>query len=384
MRIQKSPPTLNSGRDRFRPARVTPSIPLSKPYLGADVRAAVLAALDSGRYILAEQCDAFEQEFARYVGAKHCVLSSSWTAAVTLLHEAMGLRGGDEVIVPSHTAFPTIEPLIHCGARPVFVDVDDTYCLDPAAVEAALGPRTVGIIPVHLYGHPADMDSILRIAAAHGLWVLEDCAQAHGAWHRGRRVGMLGAAGAFSFYPSKNLTVFGDGGCIVTDDATIAERVRQLRDHGRVSKYLHARIGYNLRFNEIQAAAGRMALRHLDRLNAHRRDVAARYRARIGTLVQCPQERSWAEAVYHMFVVRTERRDALAQYLAERGIGTGVHYPVPNHRQPAIVERFAPLPSLPRTERLVGEILSLPVFGELAFEDVDRVCDCIAQFLDAK
>lgn len=360
------------------------TIPLSRPYLDADIRAAVLAALDSGRYILGEECAAFERELAQYVGVKHCVLSSSWTAAVMLLHEAMDLRPGDEVIVPSHTAFPTVEPLIHRGAKPVFVDVDDTYCLDPVAVESALGPRTVGIIPVHLYGHPADMDRILEIAAKHKLWVLEDCAQAHGGAYRARKLGSLGTAGAFSFYPSKNLTVFGDGGCIVTDDGAIADRVRKLRDHGRTSKYVHELVGYNLRFNEIQAAAGRVMLRHLDRLNAHRRHVATRYRERLAGLVEVPPERPWAEAVYHMFVIRTRRRDALAEFLARRGVGTGVHYPVPNHRQPAVVKRFQGLPALPRTEALVGEILSLPVFGELALEDVDYVCGQIAEFMGAK
>src|SRR3954466_5831300 len=185
-------------------------IELSHPHIDDDIRRAVMAVLESGRYILGSECAAFERELARYVGVQHCVLSSSWTAAVMLLHEAMDLAPGDEVIVPSHTAFPTIEPLIHRGAVPVFVDVDDTYCVDMAAVEAAITPRTVGIIPVHLYGHPADMDAILALASRHKLWVLEDCAQAHGARYRGKQVGSMGTAGAFSFYPSKNLTVFGD------------------------------------------------------------------------------------------------------------------------------------------------------------------------------
>lgn len=357
------------------------TIPLSKPFLDREIRDAVMSALESGRYILGEQCAAFERELADYVGVRYCVLSSSWTAAVMLLHDAMGLRPGDEVIVPAHTAFPTIEPLIHRGAAPVFVDVDDTYCADPGAVEAAVTPRTVGIIPVHLYGHPANMDPILALAEKRGLWVLEDCAQAHGARYRGRRAGSLGTASAFSFYPSKNLTVFGDGGCIMTNDRAVADKVRMLRDHGRTSKYTHEYVGYNLRFNEIQAAAGRAMLRHLDRLNAHRRRVAERYRNRLGELVRTPTERPWAEAVYHMFVIRTPRRDALAEYLGRRGIGTGVHYPVPNHHQPAIVGRFASLPPLPHTEALVREILSLPVYGELALDDVDYVCGEIADFL---
>jgi dTDP-4-amino-4,6-dideoxygalactose transaminase len=269
---------------------------------------------------------------------------------------------------------------MHRGAVPVFVDVDDTYCVDPEAVEAALTPRTVGIIPVHLYGHPADMDRIMALAAKHGLWVLEDCAQAHGARYRGRRVGSIGTASAFSFYPSKNVNVFGDGGCIMTNDGAVAERVRMLRDHGRTSKYAHELVGYNLRFNEIQAAAGRVGLRHLDRLNAQRRSVAARYRERLREIAQTPVERPWAEAVYHMFVIRTPRRDALARFLAERKIGTGVHYPIPNHRQAAVSARFPALPALPQTEALVEEILSLPIHGELSLEDADAVCDRIAEF----
>ena len=357
------------------------TVPLSKPFLNQEIREAVMSALESGRYILGEHCSAFERELADYVGVRHCVLSSSWTAAVMVLHDAMDLRPGDEVIVPAHTAFPTIEPLIHRGAVPVFVEVDHTYCIDPAAAEAAVTARTVGIIPVHLYGHPADMDPILAFAAKHGLWVVEDCAQAHGARYRGRRVGSLGTASAFSFYPSKNLAVFGDGGCVMTDDRAIADKVRMLRDHGRTGKYTHQYVGYNLRFNEIQAAGGRVMLRHLDALNAHRRRVAERYRERLGELAQMPPATPWAEAVYHMFVIRTPRRDALAEFLHRRGVGTGVHYPVPNHRQPAVVGRFTGLPSLPHTEALVDEILSLPVFGELALQDVDYVCDQIAEFM---
>ena len=357
------------------------NVPLSTPFLSGEIREAVLTALESGRYILAEQCAAFERELADYIGMRYCVLSSSWTAAVMLLHEAMGLRAGDEVIVPAHTAFPTIEPLLHRGAVPVFVEVDDTYCMDPAAAEAAVTPRTVGVIPVHLYGHPADMDRIMALAAKRGLWVLEDCAQAHGARYRGRKGGSIGAASAFSFYPSKNINVFGDGGCILTNDGAVADRVRMLRDHGRTSKYTHRLVGYNLRFNEIQAAAGRVGLRHLDRLNAQRRRAAARYRERLTELVRTPPERPWAEAVYHMFVIRTPRRDALAEFLGASHIGTGIHYPVPNHRQPAITERLPALPALPLTETLVQEILSLPVSGELALEDVDYVCDRIAEFM---
>lgn len=355
-------------------------IPLSKVFLNDEIRDAAMTALNSGRYILADECAAFEQELADFVGMKHCVLSSSWTAAVFLLHKAQGLGPGDEVILPSHTAFPSVEPLIHQGATPIFVDVDDTYCLDPAAVEAAITPRTVGIIPVHLYGHPADMDRIQAIADKHKLWVLEDCAQAIGARYRGKRVGSMGTASAFSFYPSKNLTVFGDGGCVLTNDAQVADKVRMLRNHGRQSKFTHDVPGFNLRFNEIQAAMGRVMLRHIDALNARRHEVAQRYNERLADLVQTPPEKDWAESVYHMYVIQTKDRDALGAYLKEKGIGTGIHYPVANHQQPAITDNFS-VPVLPRTEALVNNILSLPVYGEMPLEDADAVADQIAAFL---
>jgi perosamine synthetase len=355
-------------------------VPLSKPFINEEIRQAMLDVLDSGRFILGPECLEFEHELARFTGRKHAVLSSSWTAGVYLLHLAMGLRPGDEVVVPSHTAFPSIEPMMHCGARPAFVDIDDTYCLDPGLVEAAIGPRTVGILPVHLYGHPADLDPILDVARRHRLWVIEDCAQAHGALYKGMPVGSFGMAAAFSFYPSKNLTVLGDGGCLLTDDDAIAERVRMLRDHGRRSKYTHEIAGFNLRFNEIQAAAGRVGLRHLEDLNARRRAAAARYRARLEGVVGLPGEREWATPVYHMFVIRTPRRDELAKFLKGRGVETGIHYPVPNHRQPAITSCFRNLPALPSTEQAAGEILSLPIHGQIALDEIDYVSDCIIEF----
>jgi dTDP-4-amino-4,6-dideoxygalactose transaminase len=355
-------------------------VPLSRPFINDEIRQAVLGVLDSGRFILGPQCQEFERELAQFAGRQHAVLSSSWTAGVYLLHLAMNLRPGDEVIVPSHTAFPSIEPMLHCGARPVFVDIDETYCVDPDLVEAAITPRTVGILPVHLYGHPADLDRITEIARRHNLWVIEDCAQAHGALYKGGPVGSIGTAAAFSFYPSKNLTVLGDGGCILTDNEAIAQRIRMLRDHGRRSKYTHEVAGFNLRFNEIQAAAGRVGLRHLEELNAGRRAAAARYRQRLEGVVGLPGERQWATAVYHMFVIRHPRRDDLAKFLKERGVETGIHYPIPNHQQPAITSRFRNIPALARTEQAVREILSLPIHGQLSLEEADYVSDCIIEF----
>ena len=356
-------------------------IPLSRPYLTDEVRQAALRALDSGRYILDRECKAFEEELAAHTGRKHAVLSSSWTAAVHLLLEAMGLRPGEEVLVPSHTAFPSIEPIIHRGARPVFVDVDETFCLDPASLERAVTPRTVGILPVHLYGHPADLDRVLEVARRHDLWVIEDCAQAQGAEHRGRRVGSIGFAGAFSFFPSKNLTVLGDGGCICTDDDAAADRVRMLRNHGRRSKYEHELVGFNLRFNEIQAAVGRVMLGRLDELNARRREVARRYDERLQGIVRTPPERPWAKAVYHLYVVRAPRRDELAAFLKKRGIETGIHYPKPLHLQGAFADLGLKSGAFPVSEAAAAEVLSLPIYPEMADSDVDAVSDAVGGFL---
>jgi len=265
-------------------------IPLAKCFVNAEVREAVLRALDSGQYILGKECAAFEAELAAHTGTQQAVLCSSWTMGVFLLHQAMGLRPGDEVLVPSHTAFPTIEPLIHCGAKPVFIDIDATYCLDVAQLEAAVTPRTVGIIPVHLYGHPAHLETVFEAAQKHHLWVIEDCAQAQGARYQSKIVGSMGRVGAFSFYPSKNLTVLGDGGCLCTNDAALADKVRMLRNHGRKEKYVHQLAGFNVRFNELQAAVGRVALKHLDALNEHRRKVVSRYRERLPEMVAPPPE----------------------------------------------------------------------------------------------
>ena len=355
-------------------------IPLSRVFINDEVRDAALRALNSGSYILSRECEAFEEELADYIGTKYAVLCSSWTAGGFLLHRAMGLKQGDEILVPSHTAFPTVEPMLHFGAKPVFIDIDETYCLDVDRLEASITPRTVGILPVHLYGHPANLDRVFEAARKHALWVIEDCAQAHGARFKAKRVGSLGLAGVFSFFPSKNLTVMGDGGCITTNDTALAADLRMLRDHGRKSKYIHEAVGYNYRFNEIQAAIGRVELRNVNSLNEHRRRVAARYTERLSDVVKTPPEMEWAYAVYHMYVIRTERRDQLAKHLQSKGIGTGIHYPVANHQQPAVTKIYSDLPKLPHTEAAVKEILSLPIYGELPPEDVDYVCDAILEF----
>ena len=357
-------------------------IPLSRPPVDDELKQAVLAAIDSRQYILGPECKAFEAQLAQYVGVRHCVLTNSATAALWLSLRAFGVKAGDEILVPAHTAFPTIEAICFADATPVFVDVDDWYTLDAVDAASKATPRTVGIVPVHLYGQPVDMGAIRELAARLGVWMLEDCAQAHGATWEGKRVGSFGRTGVFSFYPSKNLTVLGDGGAIVTDDDEVAARCRRLRDHGRLDKDVHAEIGFNLRFNDIQAAVGRVLLRRLDGMNERRRALAARYdRGLAGLPLERPQERAGGRHVYHLYVVRTPRRAELAAHLRAQGIQTGVHYPVPAHRQPA-VERFVQ-GALPVTERLVNEILTLPLSAGHTEDEIDGVIDAVRSFFGA-
>jgi len=372
-------------RDAERPATLNPAvspIPLSRPPVDAELKRAVLAAIDSRQYILGPECRALEAELARATDVKHAVLTSSATAALWLTLRTLGVKAGDEILVPSHTAFPTVEAICLAEATPVFVDVDEFYTVDAADARAKVTPRTVGLVPVHLYGQPADLAAVQDLTSRLGLWILEDCAQAQGAEWNGRRVGGFGRAAAFSFYPSKNLPAMGDGGAILTSDDEIAARCRRLRDHGRRDKDVHLEVGFNLRFNELQAAALRVLLRRLDAMNERRRALAIRYAQGLAGLPLVPPAvRPHARHVYHLFVVRTPRRAELAAFLKERGIQTGIHYPVPTHRQPA-VERFAP-PQLPRTERLVEEILTLPMSAEHTDAEIDRVVAAVRAFFGA-
>ena len=354
-------------------------IPLSRPPVDDEIKQAVLAAIESRQYVLGPQCRALESELARATGVAHAVLTSSGTAALWLSLRALGVKPGDEVLVPAHTAFPTVEAVCVAEATPVFVDVDDWYTLDVQDAARKLTPRTVGLVPVHLYGQPVDVAAVQELASRFGLWVLEDCAQAQGAAWDGRPVGGFGRAAVLSFYPSKNLPAMGDGGAVLTSDDEIAARCRRLRDHGRLSKDLHAEVGFNLRFSELQAAALRVLLGRLDLMNERRRALAARYAAGLDGLgLGLPAERPRGRHVYHLYVVRTPRRDRLAASLASRGIQTGVHYPVPTHRQPAI-ERFSP-PALPRTERLVDEILTLPMSASHTDAEIDEVVAAVRAF----
>lgn len=369
-------------RRSTRPARrdlVAALVPLSRPPLDDELKRAVLAAMDSRQYILGPECRALEAELARATDVGHAVLTSSATSALWLTLRALGVKSGDEILVPSHTAFPTVEAICLAEARPLFVDADEFYTLDVADAAAKATSRTVGIIPVHLYGQPVDLTAVRALASQLNLWVLEDCAQAQGAQWQGQRVGGFGRAAALSFYPSKNLPAMGDGGAVLTSDAEIALRCRRLRDHGRLDKDLHAEVGYNLRFNELQAAALRVLLRRLDTMNDRRRALAARYAEGLAGLpLGLPATRQGARHVYHLFVIRTPRRDELAAFLKTAGVQTGIHYPIPTHRQPA-VKRLAP-PPLPRTEALVKEILSLPMSANHTDDEIDRVIDAIHAF----
>jgi len=368
-------------------------VALSKPYVDQEIKDRVLEVIDSGQYILGNQCKDFEKEFAQFVGVRHAVLTSSGTSALFLCLKALGVKEGDGILVPSLTAFPTIEPVFHVGARPIFIDIDDTFTVDPKQIESVLRNKSrmpevkqiKGVIPVHLYGHPAHMDSLLDLAKRYGFFILEDCCQAHGARYQGARVGSMGIGGCFSFYPSKNLTVFGDGGILVTSDDEMAKTCRMLRDHGRREKYEHELVGYNLRFNEIQGAVGRLQLRKLDGFNGSRRRIAQWYNEGLrGIPVAIPQAKDWAEPVYHLYVIQTPDRDKLADFLKERGIQTGIHYPIPNHQQPAVRNTLGPQPQLARTEDAVKKILSLPIYPELEKEKVDFVCGTIREFFRQK
>jgi dTDP-4-amino-4,6-dideoxygalactose transaminase len=353
--------------------------------LKAEILAAVADVFEGMQLFLGPNVRAFEEEFAAYCHAQHAIGMGSGTDALILGLRAADVGPGDEVITVSHTFFADTEAIALVGATPVFVDVEpDTWNLDPSKLEVAITPRTKAIIPVHLCGQPADMVPILAIARKHNLFVLEDACQAHGADYRGQRVGSIGHGAAFSFYCSKNLGAFGEGGAFTTNDAQLAARIRRLRDHGSDRRYEHAEIGTNARLDEVQAAILRVKLRHLDEWNARRQANAAAYgEALAGTSLELPTVRPDRTHVYHLYVVQGLRRDALKDYLGERGIATGVHYPIPGHLQPAAKPWTKGPGSLPITERLSERVLSLPMYPELSREQIAYVADAVRAFYAA-
>lgn len=362
-------------------------IPQSDPRAGllrlrSEIGLAIASVLESGEYVLGNSVRSFETAFAEYIGVPYAVGVASGTDAIHLSLRALGIGSGAEVIVPAHTAAGTVVGIEMAGAIPVFADVDDErFTLDPACVSRAITARTKAIMVVHLYGQPAALDELIALSRRYDLHIIEDCAQAHGATYRGRKVGSWGTAGCFSFYPTKNLGGIGDGGMITTLDGAVYEAVCALRQYGWKTRYVSQSPGYNSRLDELQAAVLLVKLAHLEEENARRALLAQHYVARLaGSSVRMPRIFPETTSAYHLCVVRHSRRDALRDWLAHEGIGTGVHYPVSLHLQPAYQSRARAPGGLPVTERLVSQILSLPLYAELCIEDVDSVCDSILGF----
>lgn len=361
-----------------------PFVDLTAQYAGIaeEVDEAIGRILRTTDFILGPDVRALEEEFAAYCNVEHAVAVDSGTSALELALRACGIQAGDEVITAANTFIATALAVSNVGATPVLVDVDPTtYCIDVSAIERALTPRTRAIIPVHLFGHPADMDPILDIARRHNLRVIEDACQAHGARYRGRRVGSFGDAAAFSFYPGKNLGAYGDGGIVVTTNRQTADLIGLLRNYGQKQKYHHLMQGFNRRLDSIQAAILRVKLRYLDKWNDARCERARAYQRRLADSgVEIPASATWAEPVWHLFVVRTTRRDELRDYLSGLGIVTGIHYPIPVHLQPAYQHLGYTRGRFPVTERAADEILSLPMYAELPISSVEYVAEMIRAF----
>jgi dTDP-4-amino-4,6-dideoxygalactose transaminase len=346
-----------------------------------EVEAAVARVLDSGWFILGPEGEAFERELAEQLGAADAVGVANGTEALQLALVALGVREGDEVVTSPLSAAYTALAIIASGARPVFADLDETTLnVAPEAMARAITPRTRVLLPVHLYGHPADMDEVLSLARARGLAVLEDACQAHGALYKGRPVGTLGGIGALSFYPTKNLGALGDGGAVLVADRGQAAALRRLRNGGQSDRYRHESLGLNSRLDELQAALLRVGLRHLPAWTERRRHLAAVYRRELeGAGVVLPMEQPYARAVHHLFVIRHPRREALMAALGARGIGTLVHYPIPLHLQPAFASLGGRAGQLPVAEKAAAEVLSLPLYPELAEAQVREVARAVRE-----
>jgi len=350
----------------------------------ANLHAALDRVLDSGWLILGKETESFEAEFAAWCGTEHCVGVANGLEALHLVLQAWAIGPGDEVLVPSNTYVATWLAVTHCGATPVPVEPDSATCnIDPARLSAAITKRTKAIIAVHLYGQPADMDAVMAVARAHGLKVLEDAAQAHGALYRGRRAGALADAAGFSFYPGKNLGALGDGGAVTTADAKLAEQLRMLRNYGSRVKYHNEVVGWNSRLDELQAAFLRAKLPMLDADNAERAALAARYQAGLAHLpgLVLPRVAPHCEPVWHLYVVQHPERDRLAKHLRARGIDTLIHYPIAPHLQPAYAALGMRDGSLPIAESLHRQVLSLPLWPEMTVEQVDAVVEGIRSFI---
>jgi dTDP-4-amino-4,6-dideoxygalactose transaminase len=350
--------------------------------LRAEFLAAIAEVIDAGAFAGGPFVARFEQEFAAYCGTQTAVGVGNGTDAIWLALLALGIGPGDDVVTVPMTFMATAEAITYCGARPVFVDIDDrTYTMDPTLLEAAITPKTKAIIPVHLLGQCADMAPILEIANRHGIPVIEDACQAHGATYKGHRTGSLGRAGCFSFYPGKNLGAFGEAGAITTNDAALADRMRMFRDHGQARKYHHDVVGWNARMDGIQAAVLRVKLPHLDRNNAGRRAHASQYHALLADIpdLLTPFQATHGRHVYHVYALRVPDRDRILTGLQEHGIGCGIHYPIPVHLQQAYASLGHARGAFPVAERCAAEFLSLPMFPELTEEQITAVTAAVAE-----
>ncbi|MGH9775241.1 MAG: DegT/DnrJ/EryC1/StrS family aminotransferase [Candidatus Acidiferrales bacterium] len=351
--------------------------------LREEILSAVDAACQRASFVLGEDVEEFEKEFATYCGTKHCVALNSGTSALHLALLAVGVQPGDEVITTPNTFIATTEAISYTGAKPVFVDIDPaTANLDPRLIEQNIRPATKALLPVHLYGRPADMDPIREIARRYKLAVIEDACQAHGAHYRGHSVGSIGDVAAFSFYPSKNLGAYGEGGAITTNDDRIAQFARAARHHGQSDRYKHAFIGYNYRMEGFQGAVLRVKMRHLSEWTAKRLAIAQEYRRLLGAgRMEIPQDDSRDQCAYHQFVVYVRERNSVRARLESRGIGTAIHYPLPLHLQPAHASLGYPRGTFPHAERACERVLSLPLYPALLMEHVHEVAEAFLEIV---
>lgn len=363
-----------------------PLVNLARQYelIRDEIESAIQGVIRSGSFILGENVERFEKEFASFCGVKYGVGVGSGADALLLALKALGIGPGDEVITTPLTFVATANAIVLAGAKPVFADIEpETYCLDPEKLEQAVTPRTKAIIPVHLYGHVCDMKPILEVAEKHGLFVVEDACQAHGALYYGARAGSLGICGCFSFYPTKNLGAYGDGGMVVTNDYELAEAIRLIRSQGQKTRYDYKVVGHTSRLDEIQAAILRVKLRYLDEWNEMRRRNAERYTKRLHKLnLVLPVEKDYAKHVYHLYVIRCKKRDELVSFLNQHGVEALIHYPTPIHLTPAYRSMGYEARSLPVSEQCAREIVSLPMFPELSEEEIEYVCNLIEDFLE--
>lgn len=358
-----------------------PFVDLTAQYeaISSKVDESIRRVLGRTDFILGQDVGLFEEEFSSYCEARFGVGVDSGTSALELALRVFDIGEGDEVITVANSFIATALAISYTGASPVLVDVDPrTYTMDASLLESAITPRTRAIVPVHLYGQPADMDPILEVARRHGLAVIEDACQAHGAHYKGKRVGSLGHAAAFSFYPGKNLGAYGDGGMVVTNDEKVADSVRMLRNYGQREKYTHLVKGFNRRLDTLQAAVLRVKLSYLDGWNKARRHHASRYNGLLANSpASLPVEASFAQSVYHLYVIRVQDRESVVSHLREAGIATGIHYPIPIHLQPAYANLGYPAGSFPVTEAYAAQILSLPMYAELRSEQIERVASAV-------